>query len=422
MLLNNTVSLRAAGAADWPAVQALLQANQLPTEGAQAHLATYLLAESNGEVVGCAGAELYGDVALLRSVAVAPGLHQQGIGRLLVKRLLQEAARRQIRTVHLLTVTAPEYFARFGFKRGPIAQAPQALKASAEFQGACPACAAFMSLPLAIEPAPRTDLPVAVIGAGPVGLAAAARLIERGIEPLILETGASVGAHLLDYGHVRLFSPWRYNIDAAMRALLEPTGWQAPPAEEMPLAREVVERVLQPFAALPSVARALHLKTRVLAISREGFDKVKTAGRDAAPFLIRAEQDGRPVEWHARAVIDASGTWSTPNPLGAGGLPALGEREQADAIFYGIPTCWGATARVMPAAARWWWAPGTRPPMRCWRWPSWRRRHPARSWHGQYGRRCCSACSAAARPTRCPPAAGSAAPSRPCATAARWPS
>ena len=79
MLLNHAISLRQAGASDWPAVQALLLANKLPTEGAQAHLATYLLATHHGEVVGCAGAEVYGSVALLRSVAVAPGLHKRGL-------------------------------------------------------------------------------------------------------------------------------------------------------------------------------------------------------------------------------------------------------------------------------------------------------------------------------------------------------
>ena len=94
-----------------------------------------------------------------------------------------------------------------------------------------------------------TDLPVAVLGAGPVGLAAVARLIERGIQPLVLEAGEQVGANLLDYRHVRLFSPWRYNVDAAMAALLEPTGWQAPPADQLPPAGEIVERVLKPFAA-----------------------------------------------------------------------------------------------------------------------------------------------------------------------------
>jgi len=341
MLLNKNPSLRQAGAADWPEVEALLLANKLPTEGARQHLPTYLLAVSNGEVIGCAGAEVYGDIALLRSVAVAPGLQRQGIGQLLVERFLLEANRRQIRRLFLLTVTAPEYFARYGFRRGPIAQAPDVLKASAEFQGACPACAAFMSLTLTETKAPRTDLPVAVIGAGPVGLAAVARLIERGLEPLLLEAGDSVGASLRDYGHVRLFSPWRYDVDAAMAAQLDGTGWAAPDPDELPLAGEIVDRVMQPYAALPAVQRALHLNTKVTAISREGFDKVKTAGRESAAFVVRALRDGRPVEFRARAVIDASGTWSTPNPLGANGLPAIGERENASAIVYGIPDVLG---------------------------------------------------------------------------------
>ena len=129
MLLNPNLTLRQAGAADWTAIEALLRANKLPTEGAMQHLPHYLLATSNGEIVGCAGAEVYGDIALLRSVAVVPGLHRQGIGKMLVSRLLHEAGRRQIGRVFLLTVTAPEYFAQFGFKRGDIAQAPPALKA-----------------------------------------------------------------------------------------------------------------------------------------------------------------------------------------------------------------------------------------------------------------------------------------------------
>jgi N-acetylglutamate synthase-like GNAT family acetyltransferase/thioredoxin reductase len=334
-------SLRPATQGDWPAIAALLEANKLPLDGAREHLSTFLLAVGNGEIIGSAGMEVYGNVALLRSVAVAPGLHRQGIGRELVSRMLEEATRRQIGTAHLLTVTAPEYFAQFGFKRGPIDQAPQSLKVSAEFQGACPACAAFMSLTLNATPAHATDLPVAVLGAGPVGLASAARLIERGIPALVLEAGEQVGANLLDYGHVRLFSPWRYNVDAAMAAQLEPTGWQAPPADELPPAGDIVERVLKPFAALPQVARVLHLGTRVISVSREGHDKVKTAGRDQAPFVIRAVREGRLIEFRARAVIDATGTWSTPNPLGANGLPAIGEGELADAIVYGIPDVQG---------------------------------------------------------------------------------
>ena len=341
MLLNTTPTLRQATQADWPAIEALLVANKLPTDGAQAHLNTYLLAVSNGEIVGTAGAEVYGQIALLRSVAVALGLHKQGIGKLLLDRLIHEAQRRDIGTLYLLTVTAPEYFAQYGFKRGKIEDAPQALKASAELQGACPACAAFMALSLKVAARSNAALPVAVLGAGPVGLAAAAELLERHIPFVILEAGKQVGANLLDYAHVRLFSPWRYNVDAAMARHLVRAGWQAPPAAELPLAGEVAERVLQPFAALPEVAHALKLDTQVVSVSREGFDKVKSAGRSAAPFIIRAVQHGQTIELRARAVIDATGTWGMPNPVGASGLPAIGEAQARSQISYGIPDILG---------------------------------------------------------------------------------
>ncbi|MDP9124592.1 MAG: arsenic resistance N-acetyltransferase ArsN2, partial [Pseudomonadota bacterium] len=342
LLKTQDISLRQAGAADWAAVAGLLEANRLPLDGAQAHLPNYVLAIANGEVVGSAGTEIHGDVALLRSVAVAPGMQRHGIGKRLVSLLIEEVRRRGIRSLHLLSVTAPEYFAQFGFKRGPREQAPLALQASAEFQGACPACAAFMSLTLIEPTSQRHDLPVAVIGAGPVGLAAAARLVERGITPLILEAGAKVGANLVDYGHVRLFSPWRYDVDHAMAAMLARVGWVAPDPEELPLAGDVAERVLAPFAGLPEIASHLHLGTRVQSISREGFDKVKTVDREKAPFVVRAVQGVQPVEFRARAVIDATGTWGTPNPLGATGLPALGEAALKGSIFYGIPDVLGA--------------------------------------------------------------------------------
>jgi N-acetylglutamate synthase-like GNAT family acetyltransferase len=343
MLLNTNLSLRPAMQTDWPAIEALLLANKLPLDGALAHLDNYLLAVSNGEVVGCAGAEVYGQIALLRSVAVAPGLHRQGMGKLLLDRLINQAQRRDIVRLYLLTVTAPEYFAQYGFKRAKIEDAPQALKASAEFQGACPAGAAFMSVALQVAPRRSEALPVAILGAGPVGLAAAARLLERDIPFVIFEAGKQVGANLLDYGHVRLFSPWQYNVDRAMAKHLASTGWQVPPATDLPLAREVVERVLLPFAALPEIANALRLDTRVIAVSREGFDKVKSAGRSEAPFIIRARQGGEPIEVRASAVIDATGTWGTPNPVGANGLQALGEAEAQVQISYGIPDILGSS-------------------------------------------------------------------------------
>jgi len=342
------LSLRPANPADWPAVEALLRANRLPTDGARDHLGTYLLATAGAEVIGCAGAEVRGRLALLRSVAVAPGLQGQGIGRVLVAEMLAQAQRRDIEALYLLTTTAAAYFARHGFETVATGQVPAQLKASAEFQGACPDSAVVMrlALPQARNTADTAGaapvLPVAVLGAGPVGLAAVAQLIERGLPFIVLEAADRVGANLLDYGHVRLFSPWQYNVDAAMARLLKADGWQPPPADELPLAADVVGRVLAPFARLPAVAATLQLRTRVVALSREGFDKVKSRGRERAPFVIRALRDGQPIVLRASAVIDSTGTWRTPNPVGASGLPAQGEREAADRIFYGIPDVLGA--------------------------------------------------------------------------------
>ncbi len=339
----NNISLRQANPADWPAISALLEANKLPVDGARAHITTFVVAEANREVVACAGAELYGDVALLRSVAVAPGLQGQGIGRDLVTFMLQEARRRNVAEVYLLTTTAPQYFQRFGFVPKARAAAPAQLNASAELQGACPASAQLMALALVDRRAPLLErLPVAVLGAGPVGLAAAAKLLERGIPLVVLEAAPCVGANLLDYGHVRLFSPWQYNVDHTMRDMLQATGWKMPPLEELPLAGEVVTRVLQPFAELPQVSGNLLLNTKVVSVSREGFDKVKTAGRKKAPFVVRAKQNGRDIELKARAVIDSTGTWNTPNPVGANGVPAVGEDQVASRVFYGIPDVLGA--------------------------------------------------------------------------------
>jgi len=187
-----------------------------------------------------------------------------------------------------------------------------------------------------------TNLPVAVIGAGPVGLAAAAHLVSRGIEPLIFESGDAVGASVREWGHVRVFSSWDFDVDPVAARMLAEAGWSAPDDDGYPTGDEIVERYLEPLASVPAIAENLHLGARVTSVTRFGIDKLKDAGRDEAPFQLIVEQDGYERGYFARAVIDASGTWTQPNPLGAGGLPAIGERTHADRISYGIPDVLGA--------------------------------------------------------------------------------
>jgi thioredoxin reductase len=178
------------------------------------------------------------------------------------------------------------------------------------------------------------QLPVAVIGAGPVGLAAAAHLVGYGQPFIVLEAGVQPGAAIRRWGHVRTFSPWRYMVDGAGRGLLETTGWQAPDADHLPTGDELVDRYVQPLAEHPAIAPHLRFNARVVSVGRKDFDKVRTKGRDQQPFELRLAS-GETIE--ARAVIDASGTWHHPNPAGSGGVPVAGEREHADRIAYGIP-------------------------------------------------------------------------------------
>jgi thioredoxin reductase len=186
-----------------------------------------------------------------------------------------------------------------------------------------------------------SELPVAVIGAGPVGMAAAAQLATRGLDFVVLEAGETVASSIGDWAHVRLFSPWRFNTDPAARALLESDGWIAPDAERLPTGGELIAGYLAPLAAHPAIAPYILYGARVVAIARQGFDKVRTLGRESAPYLLRLA-DG--TELTARAVIDASGTWRSANPLGGNGLSAMGEDEAREAgrVFDGMPDVLGS--------------------------------------------------------------------------------
>src|SRR5688500_3520266 len=133
----------------------------------------------------------------------------------------------------------------------------------------------------------QTNLPVVVIGAGPVGLAAAVHLLDRGETPLVLEAGAEVGANIAAWAHVRVFSPWEFNIDPACRARLDAHGWDAPPAGDYPTGQELLDGYLRPLAALPALAPRVRLGARVTGVARQGLSRLGSAGRAEAPFVVR---------------------------------------------------------------------------------------------------------------------------------------
>jgi pyridine nucleotide-disulfide oxidoreductase len=182
---------------------------------------------------------------------------------------------------------------------------------------------------------------VAIIGAGPVGLAAAAHVLERGMTPIVLEAGSEPAHAVCQWQHVQLFSPWEYNVDKAAERLLSSIGWNSPDPHVYPTGSELLERYLDPLAGKTILKDVIRTGSRVTAVSRLSFDKAKTRGREKAPFEIRYQNGKGPETLRADAVIDASGTWSSPNPAGANGLSAIGEREAQSKISYAMPDVLG---------------------------------------------------------------------------------
>ncbi|NGO08445.1 NAD(P)-binding domain-containing protein [Streptomyces sp. HC44] len=195
------------------------------------------------------------------------------------------------------------------------------------------------------------QLPVVVIGAGPVGLAAAARLVERGIEPVVLEAGPAAASAVRGWSHVRLFSTWGELTDPAAEKLLAPTGWTKPDTATYPSGGDWAEHYLQPLADV--LGDRVRYGAKVTGVSRTGRDRIVDADRESQPFVLHfTTDDGREERIFARAVIDASGTWTTPSPAGASGLPALGETATADRITYRVPDLKDPAVRARYAGRR----------------------------------------------------------------------
>ncbi len=178
------------------------------------------------------------------------------------------------------------------------------------------------------------SLAVAIIGAGPVGLTAAAHLHARGLPFVVLEAGPEPAWGVAGWGHVRLFSPWRFLFDPVVRELLEASGWEAPDGDILPTGDELRERYLLPLARHPALAPHIRTGARVASIVRAPARSNGSCAPPLPPFEIHLE-GGRVVL--APAVLDASGTVGSPAPLGTDGTPAPGEADLGNRVCAGIP-------------------------------------------------------------------------------------
>src|SRR6058998_1198637 len=111
---------------------------------------------------------------------------------------------------------------------------------------------------------------LAIIGAGPIGLEAAAAALDHGFDVHVFERGEA-GSHPIAWGHVRMFTPWRMNLGTTSRAHLERSGWAAPEPEALPTGGELAERYLEPLVRLPELQPRVHLHAQVVHISRQGM-------------------------------------------------------------------------------------------------------------------------------------------------------
>lgn len=177
-------------------------------------------------------------------------------------------------------------------------------------------------------------LPTAVIGAGPIGLAAAAHLQARNLPFFVVEAG-DLAQNVRSWAHVKLFSPWQYNIDAAAKALLEKTEWVAPADEVIPTGKELMDAYLTPLAAI--FHKNIYRHHRVIAITREESDRLKSTNRANVPFQLYVETPNGMKIMKAGAVLDATGTWGNPNPALSNGLWLDAEKKLQQWIDYKIP-------------------------------------------------------------------------------------
>jgi len=182
---------------------------------------------------------------------------------------------------------------------------------------------------------------VAILGAGPTGLDAALAAADLGWPFTIYEAADGPAGHVREWGHIRLFTPWALNVSPRMARHLEAAGVIVPGDDACPTGDELCDRVLDPVAALPEIAPALQLGSRVLSVGRRGLlkhEEIATAERGAQPFrLLVSGADGGEQVVDADVVVDCTGTYSHPNATGDGGIPAVGEGRLEAKICRSLP-------------------------------------------------------------------------------------
>ncbi len=178
---------------------------------------------------------------------------------------------------------------------------------------------------------------ILIIGAGPIGLEAALYANRLGFDVLVLEKGEPAN-HIRQWGHVRLFSPFSMNHTPLGREVVLSQGRELPEGEEYITGRHYVEAYVNPLANSSQLKPLIRPHTEVLAVGRRHILKNEHIGnghRIQEPFKILVRNaDGKEEYVYSDIVIDCSGSYSQPNWLGDGGIPAIGELENRHRIQY----------------------------------------------------------------------------------------
>lgn len=181
---------------------------------------------------------------------------------------------------------------------------------------------------------------IAILGAGPTGIEAALAAVESGHPFTLYEEAPAAAGSMRHWGHVRLFTPWEMSVSPRVRGKLEAAGIPVPGGSGCPTGAELAE-VLARAAALPDIAPHVRYNTRVVAVGRDGLlkhEEIATPERARRPFrMLLEERSGQEMVERAQVLIDTTGTYSNPNSLGDGGIPAAGERSFDSEIRREIP-------------------------------------------------------------------------------------